>query len=114
MITSDIGEKLCQFVKEHTGDQYCLELLQFFGRYPHTRFSELAVVHALDGRKLYMERALKELTNQGLVNRCVENNVPLYWLTTDEPLHSLVLDLAKLDWGEWQLMLRQIYPHPVV
>ncbi len=114
MISSDIGEKLYQFIKEHADDQNCLELLQFFGRYPHTRFSELAVIHALDGRKSFMQKALKELTNKGLVKRCVENNVPLYRLTSDEPLRSLVLDLAKLDWCEWQLMLKQIYLPPVV
>ncbi len=113
MIVSEttLQERLCQFTKEYTDDQCCLlEILQFFGRYPHTRFSGLAVIHALNGRRFYTERALKYLIDKGVVKRYSENNVSLYSLTEDEELRSLVLNLAKLDWGQWQLLLKQIYP----
>ncbi len=109
-----LQEKLCQFIKQHVDDQCCLlELLQFFGRYPHTRFSGLAVIHALNGRRLHTERALRYLVDKGVVKKRSENNVSLYSLTEDESLRSLILDLAKLDWGQWQLLLRQIYPTSV-
>ncbi len=104
-------EKLCQFTREYAGDQDCLlELIQFFGRYPNTRFSELAVIHALNGRRLYTERALRHLVDKGVVKRYRENNVYLYSLTEDESLRSLIIDLARLNWGNWQQLLRQIYP----
>ncbi len=113
MIVTEVTsqDRLCQITKEYAGDHDCLlELLQFFGRYPHTRFSGLAVVHALNSRRLYIERALRHLVDKGVVKRYSENNVSLYSLTEDESLRSLILDLAKLDWGQWQLLLRQIYP----
>ncbi len=103
--------KLCQFTEKYTDDQCCLlELIQFFGRYPHTRFSRLAVIHALNGRRLSTERALRYLVDKGVVKRYSENNVSLYSLTEDESLCSLALGLAKIDWCQWQLLLKQIYP----
>lgn len=105
-------EKLCQFIKEYADDHYCLELLRFFGGYPHARFSELAVVHALNSNpgKLHTKRALRRLADKGVVKTYIENNVPLYSLTDDESLFSLALDLAKLDWRQLQLLLRQTHP----
>lgn len=111
MVVSNIAleEKLCQFIKEYASDQYCLELLQFFGAYPHTRFSSLAIIHALSGGRLPTERALRQLVSKGVIRTCMDNNILLHSLTEDEPVRSLVLDLAKLDWHYWQLVLRQIY-----
>ena len=104
-----IAEELCQFVKRYVDDYYCLELLRFFGGYPHARFSELAVVHALNSNrgKLHTKRALKQLVDKGVVRISIDNNIPLYSLTEDESLCSLASDLAKLDWRQWQLVLRQ-------
>ncbi len=105
-----IAEKLSQFIKECADDHCCLELLRFFGGYPHARFGELAVVHALNSNpgKLYTKRALRHLVSKGAVKISV-SNVPLYSLTENEPLRSLALDIARLDWRQWQLVLRQIY-----
>ncbi len=107
-----MAEKLCQFTKQYADDQCCLELLRFFGGYPHARFSELAVVHALNSNhgKLYTTRALRQLVDKGVVRISIENTVPLYSLTEDESLLSLSSDLAKLDWRQWQLVFRQTYP----
>ncbi len=110
MITSDIVAELCQFAREYADDQCSLELLQFFGRFPHTRFGELAVYRALNSRKLFVGRALKSLTDKKLVRRDVENSVPIYSLTGDETLRNLVLNLARLNRSQWQLLLRQVYP----
>lgn len=106
-----LQEELSQFIREYAGDQYCLvELLRFLGRHPNTRFSRLVIIHALNSRKLYTERALKHLASNGVVRTCTENNVPLYSLTEAEPRRNWALDLAKLDWYQWQLLLKQIYP----
>jgi len=106
----NIAEKLSQFIKEYADDHCCLELLRFFGGHPNTRFGGLAVVHALDvnGRRLYIERAVRHLMDKGVVRTYIENNVPLYSLTEDEPLCSLASDIAKLDWCRWQLVLQQL------
>ena len=113
MITSEIAlpEHLTQFIRGYAGDQYCLvELLRFLGRHPNTRFSRLVIVHALSSRRLYTEKALKHLVSNGVVRTYVENNVPLYSLTKEEPRRNWALDLAKFDWCQWQLLLKQIYP----
>lgn len=104
-----IAEELCQFVNRYVDDHYCLELLRFFGGYPHARFSELAVVHALNSNrgKLHTKKALKQLVDKGVVRISIDNNIPLYSLTENESLRSLASDLAKLDWRQWQLVLRQ-------
>ena len=109
-----IAEKLCQSIKQYADDRYCLELLRFFGGYPHARFNELAVVHALNsnGGKSYTNRALRRLVDKGVVRISIDNNVPLYSLTEDESLRSLASDLAKLDWRQWQLVLRQTIQAP--
>jgi len=107
-----IEEKLRQFVSQYADDPYCLELLRFFGRHPNTQFGHLATVHAFNGQRWHIELALRRLIKEGVVRTYTENNVPSYSLSQDESLRSLVLDLAKLDWGRWQLTLRQIYQHP--
>ncbi len=106
-----IPDKLCRFIGQYAEDHYCLlELLRFLGRHPSTRFSQQAIAYALNSGRLHVETALKYLVNRGAVRRNVENNAPFYSLTDDESLRGLVLDLAKLDWSQWQLVLRRSYP----
>lgn len=102
-----VGERLCQFVRECGDDQCSLELLLFLGKHPDTRFCRLAIVHALNAQRRDIERALRHLINKGLVKICAGNGVPLYSLTEAEPPRSLVLDLAALDWRQWQVLLEQ-------
>jgi len=108
-----IEDKLHEFIKEHGEEQCYLELLRFFGRHPYTRFSRRAIVRALDHPRFYVERDLGRLINSGVVKAYTSNSVSFYSLTDDESLCSLVLDLAKLNWLQWRLVLRQIYSAPV-
>jgi hypothetical protein len=73
-------EKLHEVIGEYADDQYCREVILFLGQHPRTRFSRLAIVHALNGYKWCTERALNRLTNDGVVKRYNENGVPLYSL----------------------------------
>ncbi len=104
-----LAEKLCHFVRQYIDDFYCLQLLRFFGRYPYTRFSEPVVAQALNShnKKPHTKRALSQLIDKGVVRVSTNNDVPLYSLTEDESLRSLVSELARLDWSQWQLMVRQ-------
>jgi len=79
-----VKEKLHELVKEYADDQYCQEVLRFLGRHPYTRFSRLAIVHALNGYRWCTERALNHLTHAGVVRKYVENGVTLYSLSVDE------------------------------
>lgn len=86
MTTSQIaiGEKLIQLLGEYASDPSCQEVLAFLRRHPYTWFSRLAIVHALDNHRLYIERALSRLTNSGVIRRYLENNVPFYSLGAEE------------------------------
>jgi len=78
-----IGGKLWELIEGYADDQYCQEILLFLGRHPHTRFSQLTIIHALNGYRWCTEQALSRLTDDGVVKRYVENDVTLYSLTGD-------------------------------
>lgn len=102
-----------QVIKEYGDELYCLELIQFFGWHPDTSFCELAILHALSvsGERRYVEKALHQLIDKGLVKTYSENNIAFYCLTDDETLRQLALYIAGLDWRQWQAMLRQNFGH---
>jgi hypothetical protein len=74
------GEKLHEVIEEYADDQLCREVVLFLEQHPRTRFSRLAIVHALNGYKWCTEQALNRLTDDGVVKRYNENGVPLYSL----------------------------------
>jgi len=86
MIASEIDtrEKGYEVVKDYADDRPCQEVLLFLGRHPRTRFSRLAIVHALNGYKWGTEQALNRLTDDGVIRRYAEGNVPLYSLGAEE------------------------------
>ena len=53
-------EIACQYIKEYADNPYCLELIQFFGWRPGTRYCSLAILHALgdNGESPYIKQAL--------------------------------------------------------
>jgi hypothetical protein len=113
MVTTQATEReyLCNMIKDFSDNPYCLELIQFFGWHPDTRFSGLAILHALsvNGERRYIDKALRQLVDKGIVKTYSENGVPLYCLTDNSSLRQNALDVAELDWSQWQDMLRQSY-----
>jgi hypothetical protein len=106
-------ENLCQLIKDYGNDPYCLELIQFFGWHPSARFSCRAILHSLGvncGRH-YIEKALHQLVDKGVVTTYSENDILLYCLTDDKPLRQTILEITRLDWSQWQVMLRQSHSH---
>jgi hypothetical protein len=70
---------------KYANDTHCLELLQFFGKHPRTRFSRLALVHALNNGKLcVIDRSLKRLVNDGVVILHSDKIVALYSLAGEK------------------------------
>jgi hypothetical protein len=106
-------EYLCKMIAEYKDDPYCLEIIQFFGWHPNTRFSGLAITHALsvNGERRYIHKALQQLVDKGVVNTYSENGVDLYCLTDNSKLRQNALDVAGIDWSQWQDTLRQSYNH---
>jgi hypothetical protein len=111
MFTSvvDVEGKLARCVQNY-GDDRCslLELLRFLGKHPYTRFSRSAIVLALRNQGVFVERGLKYLFDIGIVSFEKEQNIQLYSLASSEPVRNWALELVRLDWCQWQAVLRQI------
>jgi hypothetical protein len=106
-------ENVCRLIQDYADEPYCLRLIQFFGWHPHARFSGLSILHALNvsSEQHYIERAMAQLIDKGLVKSYSEHNVPYYGLTDDESLRRAALSVVSLDWGQWQVVLRHSYGH---
>ncbi len=88
------SERLERFMRQSAGSALELDLLYFWSRHPNTRFSQSAIFHAMDGKKLDSLRALDSLVTRGLLERQVVNGVALYSLTADQEKRPLVLELS--------------------
>ena len=96
-----------QLMKKFVGNRCCLGLLRFFAIHPNGRFSHLAVVHAIDeaGSRLEVERALAQMADEGILKTVDDNSNTFYMLTKEESIRRLILNMALLDWRDWQLVL---------
>jgi len=103
----NIPVKIYKIFTKYANDDYCLELIRFFGTYPLTKFSELAVIHAQNdnGEKSRIRSALGRLVINGMVGVCIENGNHLYKLTNDESVHDSVVSLAKIEWYQWKKLI---------
>jgi hypothetical protein len=104
----DVEDKLCNFIKDFCDDLNSLELLIFFGRHPLARFNRTAVVHVLLAKQFDAGIALKRLIDKKIVVASNENGMTLYYLTKEEPAHSLAVKLINVDQSKWQRVLEQI------
>ncbi len=103
-----VEEKLRRFVGEYCDGSGSLQILVFLGKHPHARFSQLAIVHALDARRADVEKSLRFLAGEGLVvTSTAEHGLPFYSLTEDEGRCGLVSQLVALDWWQHQLVLQE-------
>jgi hypothetical protein len=75
---------LTQPFSEYANDPCCQEVLEFLRQHPRTRFSRLAIAHALNSNRLYIEQALSYLTNSGVIRRYLKNNVTFYSMGAEE------------------------------
>jgi hypothetical protein len=98
------GPNTNHLLKEIITSRYCLALLRFFVVHPNGRFSQLAIIHALDdsGTRPEIETALEKLVGDGVVKTSIENGLCYYLLTNNEPTRHLILNLAEFDWHQFQ------------
>lgn len=101
-------ESLYRFLHEHGDNRVKRELLLFWGMHPNARFDRRTICYVLDCSKLDMERALRTMVEEGLLDKRISNGVTLYSLTPDEKKRRPILELAGFSWDQWQLMLRRM------
>ncbi|MCL2149993.1 MAG: hypothetical protein FWH51_03560 [Dehalococcoidia bacterium] len=76
-------------LNQDTCNKLCQEVLIYLARNPLTKFSRDALIGIFkpdDNR--YIDQALKKLLAQELI--AYQSNGNLYWLTPEEPAHSLL------------------------
>jgi hypothetical protein len=101
--------QLIQYIEDYTDDRRCLlELIRFLGKHPFTRFSRLAIIHALKDQSILVSRGLTYLVEKELVTEEVENSIHLFSLATTENTRTFTNELSQLDWCQWQSLLRQV------
>jgi hypothetical protein len=67
----------------------CRELLTYLARHPFTKFNRPALVGIFKPEEARsIDQALKKLLSQELI--AYQSNGNLYWLTPEEPAHSLL------------------------
>ena len=104
-----VSGELFHFIRENANDHYALQVILFFADHPYARFNEPAIIHAsnLNGGRIFLQKALKNLVAKGTVKACVYNNGALYSL--DENNATPILELAKLDMHQRQVLVAQAY-----
>jgi len=107
-LTVSTQEELYRFLEEHGNSRVKRELLAFWGRHPNAKFSRYAICFALDCGKLEANSALRALVDAGLVDNHTNNGLTLYSLTENEEKRRLVLELAVLDWDQWNTMIKRM------
>jgi hypothetical protein len=101
-------EELYHFLEEHGTNRVKRELLAFWGRHSDAKFSRRVICYALDCSKLEAEGALRAMVDAGLVDNHTNNGLTLYSLTENEERRRLVLELAALDWDQWNTMIKRM------
>lgn len=110
-MASNVSEgKIRQLVSEYADDRDCLlDFLRFWGRHPSTRFNQAAIIHALDCQEPgHVERALTYLINREVIREQGKNQGTCYRLTEAEPWRSELLNIARFDWSQQNLIQEKI------
>ena len=75
---------------DQSSDAISREIMGYLARHPFTKFNRMALVGIFKPEETRrIDQALKKLLAQGLV--AYQSNGSLYWLTPEEPAHSLLV-----------------------
>jgi hypothetical protein len=99
-------------VNQYSNDTFCLELLNFFGKFSNMRFNRLALIHGIyngdaHSKTHLINQALNKLTDAQLIYTTVENGITLYNLTGEKKMRKIVCQYAGLDLQQRQQLLRE-------
>ncbi len=110
-ISGNVNEgKIHQLIFEYADDRDCLlDFLRFWGRHPSTRFNQAAIINALDCQEPgHVERALSHLINREVIREQSKNQVTCYCLTEAEPWRGELLNIARFDWSQQNLIQEKL------
>ena len=95
--TKDVAKSdvLSRFIAEQRNDYNAWQLILFFAEHPSVRFNRLAIIHALnhDDGSRYVQMALDDLIQTGIIKVATDGNLPLYSLAED--MRRIVLKLTR-------------------
>lgn len=99
-----------QLMKKFVSDRCCLELFRFFAAHPNSRFSKLAVLHAMDedDNRARIINAIEQMIEEGIIHSFDEKGITYFTLTKDEAMRKLVINIALFDWRDWQMVLEHM------
>ena len=97
-------EMVTQFINKHasnhTGTRLKSDLLFFWSRYPHAKFTSGVIAGALDcARKVDVEEALNALVTAEITEKHTKQGLPFYCLTTDPEKREPILRLSESNKG---------------
>ena len=108
VMQNPVGEDTLQFLEQHGDNTTKLELLFFWSRHPHARFSLKAIARALEtnSRVSDVGQALEALTTAGLVDKHIESEgLYFYSLAAERARKEPVLELSKCSLYEFKRCL---------
>jgi len=83
-----------EFARQHANTWLKLDLLCFWSRYPHAKFTAGAIARALGcKRRIDVEEALDSFVKDNLVDKHTDRALPFYCLTDDVSKRECVLDM---------------------
>ena len=86
--------RVLQFARQHANTWLKLDLLCFWSRYPHAKFTAGAIARALGcKRRTDVEEALDSFVKDNLVDKHTDRALPFYCLTDDASKRECVLDM---------------------
>ena len=86
--------RVLQFAGQHANTWLKLDLLYFWSRYPHAKFTAGAIARALGCKRTTdVEEALDSFVKDNLVDKHTDRALPFYCLTDDTSKRECVLDM---------------------
>lgn len=87
------GNRTIQFLKQHADTWLKFDLLLFWNRHPHARFTPGTIARTLGHRgKAEVREALDSFVNEKIVEKYTQQGLPFYCLTADPDKRQFVLN----------------------
>lgn len=97
------ADDLLSFLETFGDTPEKFRVLLFMSRHPRTKCTLECLCCTPEDRQLNVTRAVRELTHQGVIVECREEETTFYTLTTDSEKRSSVENLGQLNWDQIRL-----------